>query len=309
MTPDQQTALDIMAGPYGNERIVDPRTVPVRFSNLKRMGQSPVHYWHSVQRDSGDETLSMRLGSGTHAMVFGQPWTVWTGDPTSDKKPVRNGKKWDAFARDNADKCIMSIGEYRKARALSEAIKRNERAMELLAGPESVREQTIKWKYLNRECTSRPDVRSPGRVVDLKTTKCAEPGRFARDGRWRSYHAQLAFYLDAVIASGLGTPSAAYIVAVENAPPYPVTVLRLTDRAIELGRRMCRLWFEQLLACEDGNYWPGYLECDAEFDIPDDEGELIIGGEAVPLGDDSANDTGGSSELFEEVSDEDDRLF
>jgi len=304
MSPDEQTALDIMAGPYGDEPEIDPRTVPVRFSNLKRIGQSPMHYWHAVQHGY-EETLPMRLGSGVHALLFDQPWTVWTGSGTG-KKPVRNGKVWDAFERDNIDKCILSIGEYRKARAISEAVKRKERAYELLT--EGVRESPISWTCLGRACASRPDVRNPGRIVELKSTKCAEPGRFARDGRWRAYHAQLAFYLDAVIQSGLGTPDRAYIVAVESAPPYPVTVLRLTERAIDIGRRMCRLWLEQLLACEAEEYWPGYLESDAEFDIPDEEGSLIIDGETVSLGGE-ANDNAPST-MFEEVpEDTDEQLF
>lgn len=308
MSPDEQTALDIMAGTDADAPIVDPRTVPVRFSNLKKMSQSPVHYWHAVQHGF-DETLPMRLGSGVHAMLFDQPWTVWTGG-TAGKKPVRNGKKWDAFEQDNAGKCIMSIGEYRRARAITESVKRNERAAELLFDTGTIREQPISWTCLGRACASRPDVRHPGRIVELKSTKCAEPGRFARDGRWRAYHAQLAFYLDAVIQSGLGTPSAAYVVAVETLPPYPVTVFRLTERAIELGRRMCRLWLEQLLMCESADHWPGYLECDAEFDIPDDAGELIVDGESISLGSND-NDLGvGDAGLFEEVSGEsDDAIF
>lgn len=298
MTPDEQTALDIMAGTDANVPIVDPRTVPVRFSNLKMMSKSPMHYWQAVQR-GWDPSLSQRVGTGTHALLFNQPWTVWTGSGNG-KKPVRNGGPWDAFRRANADKCIMSIGEYRKSRAISEAIKRKERAMELLTGTGTVREQQVAWKCLDRNCSSRPDVRAPGYVVDLKTDKCAEPSRFARTGRWYGYHAQLAFYLDAVVASGLGTPDKAYIVVVESAPPYPVTVLRLTERAIDIGRRMCRLWLEQVLACEDEEYWPGYLESDAEFDIPDEEGlELNIGGETVRLGGE-ANDNEPSG-LVEEV--------
>jgi hypothetical protein len=62
---------------------------------------------------------------------------------------------------------------------------------------------------------------------------------------------------------------------------------------------MCRLWLEQLLSCEAEGYWPGYLESDAEFDIPEDDTELIIGGESVQLG---ANDN--APGLLEEVPDE-----
>lgn len=319
MTPDQQTALDIMAGPYDAEEVVDPRTVPVRFSNLKAMARSPVHYWQAVQRGF-EETLPMRLGSGIHAMLFNQPWTVWTGSGNG-KKPVRSGKAWDAFEQNNIDKTILSIAEYKRARAITESIKRKERAMELLFAPGTVHEKQINWTCLGRACSSRLDGRHPARVIELKSTKCSDPVRFSNDGRWRAYHAQCAFYLDAdrfdrerssiVVPSASGTPTPAFVIAVESTPPFPVTVLRLTERAIDIGRRMCRLWLERVLACEAEDYWPGYIDGDAEFDVPDEDEEggpvLTMGG--VPLGDDSANDTGGSSELFEEVSDDDDRLF
>lgn len=304
MTPDEQTALDIMAGTDSDIPYVDPRTVPVRFSNLKMIGKSPAHYRHAVQR-GWDPSLSRRVGSGTHAMMFDLPWTVWTGSGNG-KKPVRNGGPWEAFRNANPGKAIMSIGEYRKSRAISDSLKRNDRAMELLRGPGTVREQQVSWKCLDRECVSTPDVRGPGYVVDLKTDKCAEPGKFAKSGRWYGYHAQLAFYLDAVAAAGLGKPDRAYIVAVENVAPYPVTILRLTDRALDLGRRMCRIWLEQLLVCEADDYWPGYVESDAEFDVPDEEQTLIIDGETVQLGGE-ANDN--DSDLVEEVDPDEEGLF
>jgi hypothetical protein len=56
-------------------RLVDPRGVPVRFSHLKAMDRSPAHYVHAVQHER-EESLSMRLGSATHALVFGTPRVV-----------------------------------------------------------------------------------------------------------------------------------------------------------------------------------------------------------------------------------------
>jgi hypothetical protein len=51
---------------------------------------------------------------------------------------------------------------------------------------------------------------------------------------------------------------------------------------LERGARLCRLWFEQLLVCEESGVWPGYSE--AIVDWNDTEGDgvpLLIDGEEV----------------------------
>ena len=254
--------------------IVDPRSVPVRFSTLKQLGRSPAHYFHAVQ-DEREETLAMRLGAGVHAMLFGQPLVKW--DQPAKKgsgKAPRNGSAWEAFLQANAGATILNAAEWSQAEAVVASIRSNRPAMDLLDGAEL--EQRIDWSFLGRSCRSTPDARTPRYLVDLKTTKTAEPDRFARQSMWLGYHAQLAFYLDAVRESGLGTPTEAYVIAVESAPPHPVTVLRLTERAIEQGRRLCRLWFERLLTCEAANQWPGYAQSVVDLDVPDDDVALVF---------------------------------
>lgn len=249
--------------------VVDPRTVPVRFSHLRHLSQSPLHYWHAVQVD-GDPTRPMRLGVGAHAMLFEQPVVLYPGK-------VRNGKEWDAFKAEHEGVPILSHSEWDRATSLAAAVRGNELAMQVLTG--TVKEQVIEWSFLGRACRSTLDARGTYHLVDVKTTKCADPDRFARDAVFRHYHAQLAFYADAVKESGLGDPREAYIIAVESQPPFPVTVLKLTERALDQGRRLCRLWFERLLACEAANDWPGYAQSVVELDVPmsfdemDEEGD------------------------------------
>lgn len=240
---------------------------PVRFSHLKHMSRSAAHCRHAME-SGWEDTLAMRVGSGTHALLFDQPVAIYPGK-------VRNGKAWEAFEEENAGRCILNQSEHAKAEAIADAIGCNRQAFDLLFGGDVVHEQTIIWDQLGRACSGTPDVRSDRYIVDLKTTKCADPQRFTRDATFRSYHAQLAWYLDGVVASGLGTPSEAYIVAVESTPPHCVTVLRLTDNAIDQGRRQCRVWFERFLSCERDDVWPGYVESVVDFDI---ETELELTG-------------------------------
>jgi hypothetical protein len=259
-------------------RIVDPREVPVRFSRLKSMAQSPLHYWHSVQgRDQEGDTLSRRLGSGGHAVLLDQPVAVFQGK-------VRRGKEWNAFKEGNPGKTLLNRKEHAQATAMADAIRRSRTAMWLLFGVDGDRchvEEQIEWTWMGRKCSSRPDSWNHDRVVELKTTKSSEPRQFIRQAINLFYHGQHAFYHRALRESGLASPRDSYIVAVESAPPYAVTNFHLTPNALEMGAKLCRTWFEQVLVCEASQSWPPYSLETVSFDVEDDRFVLQVDGEEV----------------------------
>lgn len=245
---------------------VDPRSIPVRFSNLKHIARSPLHYLDAVQLDR-DDTLSMRLGRGAHAMVLGEAIVRYTGR--------RAGKAWEAFQADHPDTEILNEREWSIASGIADSIRRHPIASELVLGDHVVREQTIEWEWLGRRCTSRPDAVITGKandpiVTDLKTTQCADPAKFMRDATFRGYNAQLAFYGMAVKRATGREPADLYVAAVESKRPYAVTVLRLDDGARLQGEKLCRLWMERLLTCEASNHWPAYTDAVVPFVVPSD---------------------------------------
>lgn len=252
---------------------IDPRTRPARFHNLKEMGRSPLHCFESFQDDSDRSSLALRLGAGTHALLFGQPVAVFTGK-------VRNGKVWDAFKAEHDGTVILNAKEHARAEAISNAIRSHEIASRLLFSPGTRHEESILWEQDGRARRSTPDARGAYHLVELKTTRCAQPDRFMRDAMFRAYHAQVADYRAAIEASVGVKPRDCYIIAVESVRPCAVTVLRLTDRALEMGDRLCRLWMERLRACEASNEWPPYCQSATDFDVPDDELDLVFGDEA-----------------------------
>jgi hypothetical protein len=255
--------------------------MPLRFGNLKAMGQSAAHCLQSFHY-GGSDSLAMRIGSGSHALLFGQPVVEWTGK-------TRNGGKWDAFKAEHEGSLILSAKELWRARAIAESIRSNPIASRLLFGEGVKHEETILWEQAGRARRSTPDARGFRYVVDLKTTRCAQPDKFARDAMYRGYHAQLADYCDAIEAGDGVRPTEVYIVAVESVAPYAVTVLRLTERALEQGARLCRMWFEQFTACELAGEWPGYCQSIVDMDVPDDDVGLVFG-------EDSDSDEEGQSE-------------
>lgn len=235
---------------------------PVRFSQLKHMAKSPAHYHHAMLNPT-PQTEAMRKGAYTHALVLGgeDRWAVYDG--------IRRGKEWEQFQADRPHQEILSATEAAPCRAIAAAVRRNPDAMALIVG--GVCEQRIAWTMAGRQCAGTPDVAGAEYIADLKTTRCSEPGRFVRDATFRAYHAQLAWYLDGANARLLDVAKRdAYVIAVESTPPYPVTVLKMTEAALDAGRKCYRLWFERLRACEDADYWPGYVESVVDFDVAGD---------------------------------------
>lgn len=230
---------------------------PVRFSNLKNIARSPMHYQHALTQRR--DTTSMRLGRLVDVALLGGPeQVVYEGS--------RRGKEWKAFEATHPGAEIVTASEYEAAQPVIEAVRRHEHAMHLLGS--GTPKKRINWEWLGRSCSGEPDVAGKY-LVDLKTARSSEPGAFVRQGIWYAMHAQLAWYRQGLILSGAEPPGQSFLVAVETSPPYPVTVLSLTDRALEQGERLCRSWMERLLACEAAEYWPGYVESAVDFDVPE----------------------------------------
>lgn len=244
---------------------------PVRYSRLRLMGRSPAHYLSAVE----EETIAMERGSAIDRMLLeDRPVLAYPGK-------VRRGKEYEAFKAEHPTATILTAKECENVQGMAASVRTNPEAMRLLSGR---RQFELDWTYLGRACQSHIDVLGDGGafVTELKSTRDAKPSRLAWQAQKLAYYAQLAFYRRAVIESGLGRPDHAYVVAVESSRPWPVTVGRLTERALDLGERVFRTWFEQLLVCEQSNRWPAYSEAVVPLDVPDDF-ELEIGDETVSV--------------------------
>jgi hypothetical protein len=242
---------------------------PVHFSNLKAMALSPAHYQARLNAPAA-QTPAMRFGQLVHAVILGGAFEVWPGD--------RRGKAWELFKDAHPDALIVTCDEYDKARLMSDAVRVHPIASTLIVGH---CEKEMSFTLNGRACAGRLDVVNGDGCfwTELKSANCTEPYRFQRAALRMSYHAQMAWYQDMAIANGIPARTG-YIVAVETAPPFAVTVLRLTPRALEEGRKLCRLWLERLIGCEQCHEWPSYTQSIVDFDVAEDV-DLIIDGEEI----------------------------
>lgn len=233
---------------------------PIRFSNLKSMSLSPAHY---LERITGASSKSrpLTVGTLTHTMLLGggKLPVVYPGK-------MRRGKAWEEFEAANVDSHIVSQSEYDAAMRCVDAVQAHDDAMSLLTGAMEV--ELPLWRYAGRSCGGRVDVVSGQHIVELKTSSTSEPVRFSNQALRLAYHAQLDWYLHGNRESG-GTATDAYIVAVETSPPHPVTVMTVTPRALEAGRRLWVMWIERLLTCESAGVWPGYSQARVPLDVAD----------------------------------------
>jgi hypothetical protein len=255
----------------------------LRFGQLKLMSQSAMHYQHRLEHEMR-QTDAMIKGSAVHSITAGTGRVV-----EYNLTKTRTGPTWEAFkAAQPADTFVFTPAQYRDVCGMSEAVLRHNEAFELLHRNTKI-EETILFDYCGRPFRTTPDSWATDRSVELKTTASAEPEKFKRHAQKMFYHGQQALHLTGLAAKLDGVQSLedapgrdAYIVAVEATAPYPITILRLSARAIDLGARAVRLWFEQLRACEQSNVWPPYAQSILEWDI-EEEFELDFGdGDASP---------------------------
>jgi hypothetical protein len=237
---------------------VDPASVPLRFSTLKLIQQSALHYWWAVQRGY-EETLSMRIGTGAHAILFGTPYRVWHAR--------RAGKEWEKFEAEHPGETILNQSEYEKSLEMANAIRSHETANRLLF-TDTVLEQRIDWEWQGRAFRSTPDAAGRTKCVDLKCLRSAEPEKVKWQSRNMGYHVQAAVYRRALNSTGRHNIKDNYLVVVENKAPYPVTVLRFTETALESGERTAANWLEQVLACEASGKYPGYVQSIVDLELP-----------------------------------------
>jgi hypothetical protein len=253
--------------------MVDPRDVPVRFSNLKQMAKSAAHYRAAVQVGRPD-TPTFRRGRLVHAMVLGglDEFAVYEGK--------RQGNAWKEFEAAHIDReFIVTASEMDAARPIADAVLADSDAMALLEGECEV---PVNWTNLGRVCSSRIDVIGRRWVTELKTSVDSSPWRFPHLAVRLDYHAQLSWYQHAARFMGRQDVDAAHIVAVEPVPPYAVTKFNLTPSALVEGEKRWRGWMERLLVCEAANLWPSYSEASVDLDVPGEgDDALTVEGEEL----------------------------
>lgn len=204
-----------------------------------------------------DSNEDYDLGHAVHALVLGTGLEIVEVKATSWRTNDAKKQRADAY---KAGKVPLLTAGVKKAHAMAEAVPRNAQARELLS--EGRPEVSMYWTdpATWTRLRARPDwVIESGELmlVDLKTTKTADPQLFRSSASSIGYHQQAAWYIDGARDLLDQEPRFVFI-ALEKEEPYLVSVHEFTREDIEIGRRLNRLAIEIYTACAAENYWPGY---------------------------------------------------
>lgn len=218
------------------------------------------------RRNPKPSTKSMELGTVVHGMVLGTGQEVeicdypnWTSG---------DAKKAKAKAIE-AGRVPMLPHQHGQAQAIARAVIEHPTAGALFA--EGDAELSGFWRDPEfgvwRRC--RWDWLTPyGEIVDLKTCASAAPQDISKALFNFGYYQQNAWYRDGYTALFGEEPRDFLNVFVSTSPdePYLVTIARLPDEHVELGRKRNREALERYADCTAAGVWPAWS--DDIIDIP-----------------------------------------
>lgn len=100
------------------------------------------------------------------------------------------------------------------------------------------------------------------------TAESAHPDAISKSLVNFGYHQQGAWYEDAVKALGLSDDVPYFLVVQEKTPPYLVSVVQLTQIALDAGRHENRKAIRLFAQCMKTGVWPPYVEGVAQVGLP-----------------------------------------
>lgn len=169
------------------------------------------------------------------------------------------------------------LDDVEKLRAMAAAIRKSKAAAPFL-NCEGQNEVSMLWQDAETQlwCKGRMDRFVPSFakldglpvVVEIKTTRDAEPWSFGKDCDSMGYAAQAANYIAGVKVITGKTPFHLFI-AVENEPPHDLQCHVLDDQSLQTGMLQYRTWLARYAQCLKSNQWPGYPDKLTVLSLPE----------------------------------------
>lgn len=255
----------------------------VNFSLLKLMKLSPAHYKHALVTPGAD-TDAKKVGRVVHLAAF-EPERFRNAVAVWDEG-TRRGKVWDSFKDRNEGKELLTLNEYERCMAIQKAVSDHpvaRRFVNVGRGEVTVLGELLATDGKPIAAKGRLDFVGEEGIADLKVTKDGSPEGFPRQVNEYRYHTQAAWYVDLLASAKAGEVLPYFIVSVEAAAPHVVTVYRVPEFLLNIGRAEYRGWLDQLVKCRKTSTWPGYAEQPLDLELPEWALKNTLEGELAAL--------------------------
>ncbi len=213
---------------------------------------------HPVHSDVFD------VGSAAHKLVLGvgAELSVYDGDSWRSKAAQEFRDTTRA-----AGKVPLLKADHDRVQAMADKLSEHTLAMSLLSdGQPEVSSFCVddETGVLRR---ARFDYLRDDLIVDYKTAASSDPQEFRNSAARYGYFQQHAWYLD--LAHDLGHSARGFLFIVQmKEPPYLVSVVELTARAVDRGRELNHRALERFRDCTAADLWPGYGDDITPIDLP-----------------------------------------
>lgn len=246
-------------------------------SQLNAFRRSPAHWKHYVT-EKREPTESMIRGSLAHAIALNQPiadkfYLLIDGERPEPEKTY--GSKLNKAWFEEIEATCKTTGKYiiddkmaKECQAMKDALFSDSEARKYLEGEY---EAKLKWDCLGLKFYGIRDISSDTYIVDLKFVQSADPRDFRRYLFREGLYRQGGMYLDGEMGGQFtGDPHKRVIfIAVEQTPPYGVSVNELDLETIIYGINEYRMLAGNLKSCIDADHYPSYSyrNINGSFDI------------------------------------------
>lgn len=239
-------------------------------SKLRYFKRSPEHYIQYLKEGPPPSTPAMNFGTAFHTYVlepakFDLEIAVLDESkkpvPDKDYRTTANAEWKREFFANNADKCIISPGEFECIKRMNDKLRAHELAGELLSMSNNIYEDPITWNWKRTRCKGLKDITNPHFLADLKTTENADPDEWKRSFFKYDLYRQAGMYLDGEMQGKYDFQKKLkdfYFIAIEKSPPFGIAVYKPRLEVIQKGIEEYRYLCEQFQSCIDNKIWEGY---------------------------------------------------
>ena len=224
----------------------------------------------------------------TYAVLNADVIGIKADGSKADNPTATKAWKDAVFAAKRDGLTVVSGQTLAKAQSMAAAVQAHPEASRLLTAATATEVSAYAMHPSGVMVRARFDAICPESVIDVKTTRDADPENFGRSMHAFGYHISAANYLDIARANGL-TVDRFDLVCVEKEPTpggeYRVSVLEIHADAIDKGRELMAEACDRWLALGKRVDLPGYGSDRHVIDLPayaydDDFDDITIGGVA-----------------------------